>query len=85
MAGSVFKRCACIDSAGIPLGPDCPKSKKFDHGSWYHKVDLPAEPDGQRRRARKGGFGTKRKHSRLSSTSSTGSTSAPMSNLAKRR
>ncbi len=60
MAGSVFKRCGCTDAAGQPLGPDCPRLKKSDHGSWYYKAELPVGPGGERHRARKGGYATKR-------------------------
>ncbi len=60
MTGSVFKRCGCADFSGGRLDAECPNLKKFDHGSWYYQVELPPEPDGQRRRARKGGFVTRR-------------------------
>ena len=61
MAGSVFKRCGCRDAAGRPLTTECPQLKRSDHGSWYYKAELPAAPwDGARRRARKGGFATRR-------------------------
>jgi integrase len=60
MAGSVFKRCGCRDAAGKPMGSDCPRLKKFDHGSWYYKAELPPETGGSRKRVRKGGFATKR-------------------------
>ena len=60
MAGSVFKRCGCTDAAGRPLGPDCPRLRKSDHGSWYYQAELPTGPDGSRHRARKGGFASKR-------------------------
>lgn len=60
MAGSVFKRCGRTDAAGRPLGPDCPRLRKSDHGSWYYKAELPTGPDGSRHRARKGGFASKR-------------------------
>jgi hypothetical protein len=60
VSGSVFKRCGCRDEAGKPLGSDCPRLAKSDHGSWYYKAELAAGPGGTRRRARKGGFATKR-------------------------
>ena len=60
MAGSVFKRCGCRDAAGKPMGASCPQLKRSDHGSWYFKAELPGEPDGARRRARRGGFATRR-------------------------
>ena len=85
MTGSVFKRCGCADFSGGRLDAECPNLKKFDHGSWYYQVELPPEPDGQRRRARKGGFVTRREPSRRLSTCSIESTSAPMSSRAGRR
>jgi len=45
---------------GKPLGADCPRLKKFDHGSWYYKAELPAGVDGSRTRSRQGGFATRR-------------------------
>jgi integrase len=42
------------------LGADCSQLKRSDHGSWYYKAELPAGPDGRRRRARQGGFATRR-------------------------
>ncbi len=60
MAGSVFKRYGCTDAPGTPLGQDCPRFKKSDHGSWYYKAELPVGPNGRRHLARKGGYATKR-------------------------
>ncbi|WP_187645670.1 site-specific integrase [Streptomyces sp. TRM49041] len=75
--GSVYKRCACrtpvtsedgeplLGSDGRPktkeIGADCPQLSKRDHGTWYYYVELPNGPGGKRRRARKGGFLTKKK------------------------
>ncbi|MBC9717873.1 site-specific integrase [Streptomyces sp. TRM66268-LWL] len=42
------------------LGTQCPALKQRDHGSWYYYLELPAGVGGKRRRARKGGFATKK-------------------------
>jgi integrase len=60
MPGTVFKRCGCRDADGQLLGAECPKLTGKNHGTWSYKVELPAGPDGQRRRAGTGGFGSKR-------------------------
>ncbi|MEV4557161.1 tyrosine-type recombinase/integrase [Kitasatospora sp. NPDC049285] len=75
--GTTYRRCGCkvavTDDAGNTefaadgqpklraLGDDCPELRKRDHGSWYYYVELPAGPDGKRRRPRKGGFESKTK------------------------
>ena len=60
MTGSVFKRCGCANETGKRMEGDCPSLSRSDHGSWYYRVELPADPDGARRAARKGGYPTKR-------------------------
>jgi integrase len=44
------------DIHGRPL--PCPKLKSSRHGTWYFAIDLPATPDGKRRKHRRGGFAT---------------------------
>jgi integrase len=57
--GSVFRRCGCRDQGnGRLLGARCPGLRSPRHGSWYFSADLPS-PAGQRRRVRRGGFGTR--------------------------
>ena len=60
MPGSVFKRCGCRHEDGSKLDAACPKLSSSGHGTWYYKAELPAGPNGQRRRARQGGFATRR-------------------------
>ena len=60
MAGSVFKRCGCRDAQGRKLGEDCPRLRTTGHGAWYYKAELTSGPVGERRRARKGGFATRK-------------------------
>lgn len=40
-------------------GPALPALGERGHGSWYLAVELPAAPDGRRRRARLGGYATR--------------------------
>jgi hypothetical protein len=55
--GSVYRRCGCIDAAtGRQLGGRCPQLADDGHGSWYIGLELPAAPDGRRRRIRRGGY-----------------------------
>ena len=55
--GSVYRRCGCVDPVtGRQLGPQCPRLAGGRHGSWYVRLDLPAGPDGRRRRIRRGGY-----------------------------
>jgi hypothetical protein len=57
--GSVFRRSGCRDQGtGRLLGACCPGLRSPRHGSWYFSADLPS-PAGQRRRVRRGGFGTR--------------------------
>ena len=59
MKGSTYKRCGCTDSAGKPLGADCPKLGGRSHGTWYFYAELTTGPGG-RRRQRQGGFASQR-------------------------
>jgi hypothetical protein len=55
--GSVYKRCGCVDPlTGRQLGTGCPELSGARHGSWYVRLELPAGPDGRRRRIRRGGY-----------------------------
>lgn len=57
---SVFKRCGCRDRrTGRQLGGRCPRLDGRGHGSWYLAAELPAGPDGRRRRVRLGGYPTR--------------------------
>jgi hypothetical protein len=57
---SVFKRCGCRDRrTGRQLGGSCPRLGGRGHGSWYLAAELPAGPDGRRRRVRLGGYPTR--------------------------
>ncbi len=40
MNGSTFKRCGCKDSVGKPYGPNCPRLRGKNHGSWYYQAEL---------------------------------------------
>lgn len=55
-AGSVYCWCGCREPGGRRLGARCPLRGRDGHGSWYLSLELPAGPDGRRRRARRGGF-----------------------------
>ncbi|HEX9520334.1 MAG TPA: hypothetical protein VF940_29650 [Streptosporangiaceae bacterium] len=56
--GTVYSWCGCRDGrTGRRLGSRCPRRGEPGHGSWYVCVELPAGPDGDRRRVRRGGFG----------------------------
>lgn len=50
MAGHVAKRCNCRDDNGRKLGKKCPLLAKRSHGTWWVRYELPAGPDGTRRR-----------------------------------
>jgi hypothetical protein len=57
---SVFKRCGCRDRrTGRQLGGRCPRLDGRGHGSWYLAAELPAGPEGRRRRVRLGGYPTR--------------------------
>jgi hypothetical protein len=59
--GSVYSWCGCRDlTTGGRLGSRCPQRGKPGHGSWYLSLELPAGPDGHRRRIRRGGFPTRK-------------------------
>jgi integrase len=56
----IVKRCGCRDRrTGRQSGQSCPLLARRGHGSWYLTAELPAGPDGQRRRARMGGYQTR--------------------------
>jgi len=58
--GRVYRRCGCADPAtGRPIGAGCPRLAKRGHGSWYVTLELPLDPDGRRRRIRRGGYPTR--------------------------
>jgi len=58
--GSVFKRCGCRCSRSSAGSPEpCPELGRRGHGSWYAALELPAGPDGHRRRLRRGGYPTR--------------------------
>ena len=64
MAGSVFKRCGCVDPAGRAVWRTCPEIKRTGHGTWAYRLDLGAgvDADGvfRRRRQRyRSGYATK--------------------------
>jgi hypothetical protein len=59
--GRVYRRCGCVDPVtGRQFGPQCPRLAAGRHGSWYLRLDLPAGPDGRRRRIRRGGYASRR-------------------------
>jgi integrase len=59
--GSVYSWCGCRDAAtGGRMGTRCPQRGHRGHGSWYLSLELPAGPDGTRRRIRRGGFPTRK-------------------------
>ena len=58
--GRVYRRCGCADPAtGRPIGAGCPRLAERGHGSWYVTLELPPDPDGRRRRIRRGGYPTR--------------------------
>ena len=58
--GSVYSWCGCREpGSGRRLGAQCPQRGRAGHGSWYLSLELPAGPDGRRRRIRRGGFPTR--------------------------
>ena len=57
-AGSITRRCRCRDENGRDLGATCPKLGRRGHGAWHCRQELPAAPDGTRRRFRRDGFRT---------------------------
>ena len=65
MAGSVFKRCGCLDARGRPVWRTCALLRDRAHGSWAYRIDLGPgiTPDGRfqhRRQRYRSGFPTKR-------------------------
>ncbi len=54
--GSVYCWCGCREPGGRRLGARCRLRGRDGHGSWYLSLELPAGPDGRRRRIRRGGF-----------------------------
>ncbi|MFF5260612.1 tyrosine-type recombinase/integrase [Actinomadura viridis] len=61
-AGGVYRRCGCLHpETGKPWGRSCPKLLPGRrHGSWYLRLELPADLDGHRRRIRRGGFASRK-------------------------
>jgi hypothetical protein len=58
--GRVYRRCGCADPAtGRLIGVGCPRLARRGHGSWYVTLELPPDPDGRRRRIRRGGYPTR--------------------------
>lgn len=55
----VYKRCGCVDLNGHRWGQQCPRLGERRHGTWYFTVELPAGRQGERRRLRRGGFGSR--------------------------
>ncbi len=55
--GSVFKRCGCGDRSS--RAAPCLLLGRRGHGSWYAALELPAGPDGHRRRLRRSGYPTR--------------------------
>jgi integrase len=56
-SGSVYSWCGCREPGSRRrLGARCPHRGREGHGSWYLSLELPAGPDGRRRRIRRGGF-----------------------------
>ena len=64
MAGErcVYRRCGCVDlGTGRQYGRARPRlAAGGRHGSWYVRLELPAGPDGRRRRIRRGGYPSRR-------------------------
>ena len=65
MKGSTYKRCRC-QRDGVELGAKCPQVRRADgswnprHGSWFFRVELEPDADGNRRVLRRGGFPTQK-------------------------
>jgi integrase len=58
----VYRRCGCLHpETGKPWGRFCPKLVPGRrHGSWYLRLELPADLDGCRRRIRRGGLASRK-------------------------
>jgi integrase len=56
MAGHVTKRCNCRSEQGKKLGKSCPLLTKRGHGAFWVRYEVPAGPDGTRRRPWAGPF-----------------------------
>jgi integrase len=55
--GCVYSWCGCREpDGGRRMGARCLLRGEEGHGSWYLSLELPAAPDGRRRRIRRGGF-----------------------------
>ena len=55
--GCVYSWCGCREpGSGRRVGARCPLRGEEGHGSWYLSLEMPAAPDGRRRRIRLGGF-----------------------------
>ena len=55
--GCVYSWCGCREpGSGRRVGARCPLRGEEGHGSWYLSLEMPAAPDGRRRRIRRGGF-----------------------------
>ncbi len=60
--GCVYSWCGCREPGnGRRMGSWCPLRGDEGHGSWYLSLELPAAPDGRRRRIRRGGFPSRMK------------------------
>jgi hypothetical protein len=56
-SGTVYRWCGCrVSASSRRMGARCPLRGEEGHGSWYLSLELPAAPDGRRRRIRRGGF-----------------------------
>jgi len=56
----IVRRCGCRDRrTGRQAGRRCPLLARRGDGSWYLTAELPAGPEGQRRRVRLGGYQTR--------------------------
>ncbi len=65
VAGSVFKRCGCVDARNRPIWRTCALLPDRGHGTWAYRIDLGpgVTPDGefqQRRQRYRSGYATKR-------------------------
>lgn len=56
----VYKRCGCRDASGRQLGASCPRILTAGQGRWYFTGELAGDTDGERRRLRRGGYGSRR-------------------------